>query len=72
MDVNRRKVIGTLTAGAVAAGIAEGQTASPVSQSAVTPDAELEAVRQGRRFDAQRIAAVKLPQATEPAFRFRA
>jgi len=67
MDVNRREVIGILTAGAAGVTVAEGQQApSPPAGD------ELQAARQRLQFDAQRVAMVKLPQTTEPAFRFRA
>jgi hypothetical protein len=69
MRLDRRKIIELLAGGGVGARIAEGQAAQPVPPSA---DAELQAARQRLQSDTQRIAMVKLPQATEPAFHFRA
>lgn len=73
----RREIIGILgagAAGAVVTRIAEGQAPPPASPSAAPPnaDAEFQAARLGLQRDAQRIAMVNLPQATEPAFHFRA
>jgi hypothetical protein len=73
MDLKRREIIGILgagAAGAVVTRVVEGQT--PQAAPPPSPDAELQAARQGLQRDAQRIAMVNLPQATEPAFRFRA
>ncbi len=58
--------MGLLAATAAGTGGASGQ-AQPQN-----PDAALQAARQERQIDAQRIATVKLPQTVEPAFRFRA
>ncbi|HEY1756327.1 MAG TPA: hypothetical protein VGG72_13075 [Bryobacteraceae bacterium] len=69
MGLDRRNIIGLLAAGAVVAQIAEGQAAQPAPSS---PDAELQAARQRLQSDTQRIAMVKLPQATEPACHFQA
>jgi hypothetical protein len=74
MDVKRREIIGILgagAAGAVVTRVVEGQTPQ-TAPPPPSPDAELQAARQGLQRDAQRIAMVNLPQATEPAFRFRA
>jgi hypothetical protein len=58
----------------VAARLAEGQAPPPASPNAApgSADAEVQAAPQELQLDAQRIAMVKLPQATEPAFVFRA
>jgi hypothetical protein len=69
MSLERRNVLGILAAGAAISAIAEGQTPAPAPPNA---DAELQAARQRLQSDMQRIAMVKLPQATEPAFQFRA
>jgi hypothetical protein len=65
LAVKRREILGILTIGAAAIAVVEGQT--PPSA-----DAELQAARQGLQRDAQRIAMVKLPPATEPAVHFQA
>ena len=67
MGLNRRNMIGILAAGAAGVSVAEGQAPAP-------PPAgdEVQAARQSLQRDAQQIAMVKLPQTTEPAFRFRA
>jgi hypothetical protein len=70
MDVNRREVIGILTAGAGSAGIAEAQ--APPASAALNADGDIQAARLSLKLDAERIAMVNLPQVTEPAFRFRA
>jgi hypothetical protein len=69
MKVNRRKTLGILAAAAVIgphAAIAQAPPAQPASA-----DALLQSARAGYQGDAQRIAMVKLPQSTEPAFQFR-
>lgn len=74
MTLNRRKAIGLLAvAGAgTAAVIAQTPTNSPPAPGAGrSPDDELQLARAGRLRDAQRIASVKLPPFTEPAFLFR-
>jgi len=70
MDVNRREVIGIITAGAASAGVAEGQ--APINAPPQTADAGAQAARQGLQGAMQQIAMVKLPPTTEPAFLFRA
>jgi len=73
VDFKRREIIGIMgagAAGAVIARIAEGQ-ASP-NAAPPNADAATQAARLGLQRDAQRIAMVNLPQATEPAFHFRA
>ncbi len=67
VDLKRRNMIGILAAGAASASVAEGQ--APAAPAAGD---EVQAARQSLQLDAQRIAMVKLPPATEPAFRFRA
>ena len=69
MKVNRRKTLGILAA--VAAGARTGASQAPPPRPA-DDDAALRSAREEFQNDAQRIAAVKLPQATEPAFQFRA
>jgi hypothetical protein len=84
MSINRRKAVGLLAAvgagsGAVLAQISSvppqtpdrtpPQERSPLQER--TPDDELQIARAQRLRDAQRIAMVKLPPFTEPAFRFR-
>jgi hypothetical protein len=68
MKVNRRKTLGILAAAAAGASVAAAQ-APPQPADA---GAALRSAREGFQNSAQRIAAVKLPQATEPAFQFRA
>jgi hypothetical protein len=65
LAVKRREILGILTIGAAAAAAVEGQTPP-------NADAELQAARQGLQGDAQRVAMVKLPPATEPAVHFHA
>lgn len=65
MVINRRKIMSLLAATGVGSRIA-------IAQAPANPDAELQAARQNRLRDAQRVAMVKLPLTTEPAFRFRA
>lgn len=86
MSLNRRKAIGLLAvAGAGATAVAAqlpinspgtpaqeqgpAQERNPVTER--TPDDELQLARAMRLRDAQRIAMVKLPPFTEPAFRFQ-
>jgi hypothetical protein len=69
MKVNRRKTLGILAAAAAGASATIAQAPPPRPADA---DSELRTAREGFQNDAQRIAAVKLPQATEPAFQFRA
>jgi hypothetical protein len=72
MDVHtglkRREVIGILTAGAAGARLAEGQAPAAAAPNS---DAGVQAARLSLQRDAQRIAMVKLPSTSEPAFRFR-
>ncbi len=74
MGINRRKALGLVAAGGIGSRIAIAQApsrpAAPVTK--VDADAELQAARDGRLRDAQRVAMVKLPPTTEPAFHFRA
>jgi hypothetical protein len=67
MDLNRRNIIGILAAGAVSVSVAESQAPPPPAAGD-----QVQAARQSLQRDAQQIAMVKLPQTTEPAFRFRA
>jgi hypothetical protein len=67
VDLNRRNMIGILAAGAAGVTVAESQAPPPPA-----PGDEVQAARQSLQRDAQRIAMVKLPPTTEPAFRFRA
>jgi hypothetical protein len=69
MKVNRRKTLGILAAAAAGASTAAAQAPPPPPANA---DAGLRSAREGFQNSAQRIAAVKLPQATEPAFQFHA
>ena len=80
MNLNRRKAIGLLAvAGAGATAVAaQPPTNSPEAPAQGrnpaqerNPDDELQLARAMRLRDAQRIAMVKLPPFTEPAFRFR-
>jgi hypothetical protein len=66
MELNRREIIGILSAGAAGASVADGQAPPPGAGG------EIQAARQELQRDAQRVAMVNLPQTTEPAFRFRA
>jgi hypothetical protein len=64
MNVSRRKLAGMLAA------------AVPIAVSAQTPapteDADLKSARDQMRNQAQQLAKVKLPMATEPPFHFKA
>jgi hypothetical protein len=74
MKPKRRNLVGILMAGAVGAYVVEGQ-APPVASPGAAPlnaDSDVQAARQSLQRDAQRIAMVKMPQTTEPAFHFRA
>ncbi len=42
------------------------------SQTAARPDADMQSARDQMRSNAEQIAKVKLPMATEPAFQFKA
>ncbi len=66
MKVNRRATLRILAGAGAASGLAAAQV------PATPPDAELASARENLRSAAQRIASVKLPRPTEPAFRFRA
>jgi hypothetical protein len=78
MRINRRKVIGLVAAAGVGARAVVAQAPTPPASTPRTPssprspDDELQIARRQRLSDAQRVAAVKLPLTTEPAFRFRA
>lgn len=63
MRITRRKAAGILTGAAVMTPQARPQQAS---------DNNLQAARADLRANATRIAQIKLPMATEPAFRFKA
>lgn len=63
VNVKRREILGILTVGVAAGAVVNGQ-APP------NADAELQAARQGLQRDAQRVAMVMLPPATEPAVHF--
>ncbi len=65
MDLTRRSLAKAL---AVAAAVRP----SAVAQSAPPVDADLQSARDQMRSNAQQIAKVKLPMATEPAFHFKA
>ena len=67
MKVNRRKTLGILAGAGSVLQIGTAQTPAPAQT-----DSALNSAREGFRDDMRRIAAVKLPQATEPAFRFQA
>jgi hypothetical protein len=66
MDVSRRKIAQTLAAMAAIRFDAVAQTAP------VNSDVDLKAARDQIRGNAEQIAKVPVPMATEPAFRFRA
>ena len=68
MKVDRRTTIRLLAAAGAAVPFAPAQTPAPQP----TPGSDLQSARQSLQDDAQRIATVKLPRATEPAFHFRA
>ena len=63
MAVTRRSLARMLAGAAVAR--------KTVAQTAAPGDADLEAARELMRANAQQIAQVKLPMATEPAFHFK-
>jgi hypothetical protein len=63
LDLKRRAILEILTVGAAATAVVEAQD-SP------SADGDLQSARQGLQRDAQRIAMVKLPPATEPAVHF--
>jgi hypothetical protein len=70
MDVTRRAVGRILAATAI---ISSGVAAqAPPPAASPNADADLNAARALMRSDAQRLAQVRLPMSTEPAFRFRA
>jgi hypothetical protein len=69
MKVNRRKTLGILAAAVAGARTVSPQAPPPQPSDA---DAALRTARAGFQSDAQRIAMVKLPQATEPSFQFHA
>ncbi|HEY4362954.1 MAG TPA: hypothetical protein VGN17_18435 [Bryobacteraceae bacterium] len=71
MKVDRRTTFGILAAAIAGVPAALAQVPAPALAPA-SGDALLRAAREGYQGDAQRIASVKLPQATEPAFSFRA
>ncbi len=65
MDVTRRSLARMLAVAAAA-------QRSGISQTSQPANADLESARDQMRTNAQRIAKVKLPMATEPAFHFKA
>jgi hypothetical protein len=71
MRLSRRTAVGMLAG--VAAGVAPpqapAQSATPAAPSKLSGD--LAAAREGLQDAARRIATVKLPHSTEPAFQFR-
>lgn len=71
IKISRREAAGLAAALGVGTGELLAQAAGAQAGASRTPAVELEIARQQRLRDAQRIAAVKLPQAVEPAFRFR-
>jgi hypothetical protein len=66
MGINRRTIMGLLAATAASFRVTFAQAPA----ASASPDQDLQAARAERQRDAQRIAAVKLPQTTEPAFQF--
>jgi hypothetical protein len=68
MKLNRRASVRILAA-AAATPVLVAQTLAPPAQTA---SPELQSARNGLQENARRIARVKLPRSTEPAFRFRA
>lgn len=69
MKLNRRASVRILAAAAASPTVF---AQAPVTPPRTTADAELQSARNELNDYAQRIARVKLPRATEPAFRFRA
>ena len=72
MRVTRRKLARILTAGAAAAAVQAAPQAPPPPSAQPSSDDDLRSARADLRSNAVRIAQVKLPMSTEPAFRFRA
>jgi len=70
MKVNRRTTIRMLAGAGASSGIAFAQ--APATPRPADASAELQSARDDMRDTAARIARVKLPRATEPAFHFRA
>jgi hypothetical protein len=68
MKVTRRKLARILAAAAAVPGVAAPQAPSAVSSG----DEDLNTAREQLRNNAQQLAKVNLPMATEPAFRFKA
>ena len=73
MKVTRRTLARILAATAVvpAAAVAPAAVAAQIPSSADS-DEDMKAVREQMRNNAQQLAKVALPMATEPAFRFKA
>lgn len=67
MDVTRRKLAQMLAAGVPIAAAAPAQTPDPAEA-----DDDLKIQREQMRNNAQQLAKVALPMATEPAVHFRA
>lgn len=65
MAVTRRSLARMMAAAAAAAQAGVSQTAPPAN-------ADMQAARDQMRANAEQIAKVKLPMATEPAFQFKA
>jgi hypothetical protein len=73
MKIDRRRTIGILALAGTVLPLVEAQT--PTQAAPAQPpsaSADLQSARDDLRTDAQRIATVKLPRSTEPAFHFRA
>ena len=69
MKLNRRASVRILAAVAASpVGLAQ----APAPSTRTSADAELQSARNELQDNAQRIAGVKLPRSTEPAFHFRA
>jgi hypothetical protein len=69
VKVTRRSLAGILAAAAVAPRAGASQTSS---QAGTAADPDLQAARELMQTNAQLIAKVKLPMATEPACHFKA
>ena len=71
VKISRRKAAGLAAALGAGSSALLKQAASAQTDASRTSTPELEIARQQRLRDAQRVAAVKLAQTVEPAFRFR-
>lgn len=67
MNVTRRKLARILAATTAVPLAASAQTPAPAD-----PDENLKSAREQMRGNAQALAKVRVPMATEPAFRFKA